>query len=291
MADDGLSRGAAVAFYAMFSIVPVLAIVVDIVSILYGADATRGAVFGQIRAVIGPDNASALQDLLVASHRRPAGLVARIATLGMLLITASGVFGELQTALNIIWRRDRPGARDTGKPTDTAPPAETLSVMHLLRQRVLVLGLLVALALLLLVSLTLNAALSTLLGQVNLDFPGMFRMLQALNLLLSFGLVVLLCAATYRILPDHELAWRDIWTGAAITSVLFMIGETLIGLYIGTMVPATSYGAAGALIVVMLWVYYSAQIFLLGAEFTRTIAARREAPRTRAGPPTAPSLR
>ncbi|ACI52406.1 ribonuclease BN [Gluconacetobacter diazotrophicus PA1 5] len=281
--DEGLSRGAAIAFYTMFSIVPVLAIIVDVVGVLYGAEATRGAVFDQIRAVMGPDNAGALQDMLIASHRSPASLPARIATVAMLLVTATGVFGELQTALNVVWRHDtadgiaaRPAA---APPPDTPPPATpppaTPWMTALLYQRVLALGLIAALAGLLLVSLTVNTALATLLGHIHWNFPGQVRLVQALNLSLSFGLVMTLFAATFHLLPDHELAWRDIWTGAAITALLFMIGETLIGLYIGNLVSATSYGAAGALIVVMLWIYYSAQIFLLGAEFTRAIAARR----------------
>ncbi|MBB2202958.1 YihY/virulence factor BrkB family protein [Gluconacetobacter tumulisoli] len=262
IADEGLSRGAAIAFYTIFSIVPIMAIIMDIVGVVYGPDTTQGAVADQLRGLIGQENADAVQAMIAAAHRRPAGLMARVVSVVMLLITATGVFGEMQTALNVIWK--------------AGSPLEDLSARRLLHQRVASLGLVGALAFVLMVSLTLNAAVSAVMKRIEWIVADIAILVQILNLILTFGLVTLLFAAIYKILPDTPIAWRDVWTGAIATAAMFMVGEALIGFYISHAVSAASYGAAGALIVVILWVYYSAQIFLIGAEFTRAFAARRK---------------
>jgi len=172
-------------------------------------------------------------------------------------MTASGVFGEMQSAMNAIWKAEPKGT----------------TVSRLIRARAASLGLVAALGFLLLVSLVISAGLSALSSYVNAYLPFGHFILQTLNFLISFALISVLFAAIYKVLPDKELEWRDVLVGAAATALLFSIGKFLIGLYIGSSAVASSYGAAGALIVVLLWIYYSAQIFLLGAEFTKVYAS------------------
>jgi membrane protein len=201
--------------------------------------------------------------MIRSAGNHKSGIVATILGIGTLIVTASGVFGQMQSALNLIWK---------------AEPTAGLS--RLVRARAASLGLVAALGFLLMVSLVVSAALSTLDTYLNGILPGAHILLQAVNFILSVVLIGVLFAAIYKVLPDTQIAWRDVAVGALVTSLLFTIGKSLIGLYLGHSNIASSYGGAGAFVIVLLWIYYSAQIFLLGAEFTHVYA---EAHGSRAG--------
>jgi membrane protein len=256
--DNALSRGAAIAYYTVTSLAPVLFIVIAIAGLVFGEDAARGAIVRELSGLMGRQSALLLQDAVKSASGRFSGVVATIVGVVTLVITASGVFGEMQTALNAIWRAEPRGT----------------TVSRLLRARALSLGLVGALGFLLLVSLVISAILTALGGYVNEYVPFGAQILMLLNAVISFVLIAALFAAIYKVLPDKNLQWRDVLVGALVTALLFTAGKFLIGLYIGSSAIASSYGAAGALVVVLLWIYYSAQIFLLGAEFTKVYSAR-----------------
>lgn len=255
--DEALSRGAAIAFYTVTSIGPVLLIAVAIAGLAFGQDAARGAIVGQLSDLMGRQSAELLQSAIRSASTKSSGFWASALGFVTLLITASGVFGEMQSALNAIWKAEPKGT----------------TVSRLIRARAASLGLVAALGFLLLVSLVVSAALSALSEQINAYVPFGHVILQILNFVISLVLISILFAAIYKVLPDRKLEWRDVLVGAVATAFLFSIGKFLIGLYIGSSGVASSYGAAGALIVVLLWIYYSAQIFLLGAEFTKVYAS------------------
>jgi len=254
--DEALSRGAAIAFYVVTSIGPVLLIVVAIAGLAFGQDAARGAIVSQLSGLMGEQSAELLQTTIKSASGKSSGIFASALGIVTLIVTASGVFGEMQSTLNAIWKAE--------------PKGGTLS--RLIRARASSLGLVAALGFLLLVSLVISAALSAMSEYVNAYLPFGHFILQAVNFLISFALISVLFAAIYKVLPDKDLEWRDVVVGAVVTAFLFNIGKFLIGLYIGSSEVASSYGAAGALIVALLWIYYSAQIFLLGAEFTKVYA-------------------
>ena len=205
---------------------------------------------------MGEQSAELLQTTIKSASGKSSGIFASALGIVTLIVTASGVFGEMQSTLNAIWKAE--------------PKGGTLS--RLIRARASSLGLVAALGFLLLVSLVISAALSAMSEYVNAYLPFGHFILQAVNFLISFALISVLFAAIYKVLPDKDLEWRDVVVGAVVTAFLFNIGKFLIGLYIGSSEVASSYGAAGALIVALLWIYYSAQIFLLGAEFTKVYA-------------------
>jgi membrane protein len=256
--DSALSHGAAMAFYATTSLAPILLIVVAICGLVFGNDAAQLALTAQISGVMGADTADLLQTAVQNASSKSSGTVATIIGLVTLLVTASGVFGEIQSSLNKIWKVEPSGA--------------TLS--RLLRARAASLGLVAALGFLLLVSLIASTAISALGGLLNAYLPFGATIAAVINGLVSFLLIALMFAAIYKILPDRSLEWRDVAVGAMVTAALFTIGKSLIGWYIGTSAVASSYGAAGGLLVILLWVYYSSEIFLLGAEFTRAWSIR-----------------
>ena len=254
--DDALSRGASMAFYAVTSLAPILLIVVAIAGLVFGEDAARNALAAQFQGLMGQQSAELLQGAISNAGQKSSGILATIIGIITLLVTASGVFGEMQAALNAIWKVDAKGT----------------SLSRLIRARAASLGLVAALGFLLLVSLSISAAVSALGGYVNAVLPFGTLILSALNTLISFMLIAVLFAAIYKVLPDRKLEWRDVIIGAIATSLLFTIGKSLIGWYLGSAAVASSYGAAGALLIVLLWIYYSSQIFLLGAEFTKIYA-------------------
>jgi membrane protein len=279
VADEAMTRGAAIACYTLFSLAPLLFVATAIAGLAFGEEAVHGAVAAQLRALVGREGAEAVQAMVrgadpEAGVRGGGGGAATLIGAGVLLLTASGVFAELQSALNAIWR---------------AEPPRALSVSYLVRARALSLGLVAATGFLLLVSLLVSAALAALATRIGGLLPGAALLLRALGFVASFALTAALFAAIYKVLPDRRLGWRDVAVGAAATAFLFTLGKGLIGWYIGGSGAAAGYGAAGALVVVLLWVYYSAQIFLLGAEFTRAWAGLQRGGRTeagdRAGPP------
>ena len=260
--DNALSRGAAMAFYAVTSLAPILLIVVAIAGLVFGEDAARNALGGQLESLMGKASAELLQGAIAsAGEKKSSGILATILGVGALLVTASGVFGEMQAALNVMWKVESQGTTFT----------------RLMRARVASLGLVAALGFLLIVSLVISAAISALGVYVYDYLPFGIFVLAALNAVISFALISFLFAAIYKVLPDRKLEWRDVLIGAIATSLLFTIGKSIIGWYLGSSAVASTYGAAGALIVILLWIYYSSQIFLLGAEFTRAYADRRRA--------------
>ncbi|RWM25626.1 YihY/virulence factor BrkB family protein [Mesorhizobium sp.] len=258
ISDNALSHGAAIAFYATTSLAPILLIVVAVAGIVVGKDAAQLALSAEISGVMGPQSADLLKATIDTASRGWSGTLATIIGLVTLLITASGVFGEMQQSLNEIWKVE---------PSD-------MSLSSLVRARAASLGLVAALGFMLLVSLTASTAISALGDFINQRLPFGGLIVSSINTIVSFLLIALLFAAIYKVLPDRSLKWRDIAVGALVTAFLFTIGKSLIGWYIGSSSIATSYGAAGALMVVLLWVYYSAQIFLFGAEITRAYSVK-----------------
>jgi membrane protein len=273
--DKALSRGAAIAYFTIFSIAPILVICIAIAGLVFGQDAAQGAMVGQLQGLMGDQGAQAIQTMVASASNKSSGIWATVIGIGTLLITATGVFGEMQSALNEIWKAEAPSG-----------------VTGMLKARAAGLGLVATLGFLLLVSLVVSAGLSALGHYLNSFIPGMETILQVANFLISFVMVSALFAAIYKILPDRQLTWKDVIVGAIATSLLFTIGKTLIGLYIGSSSVASSYGAAGALVIVLLWVYYSSLIFLLGAEFTKVWASHHgsaEAFAARKDQPAAPA--
>jgi membrane protein len=255
--DEALTRGAAIAFYTVISIGPVLFIVVALAGLVFGEDAAQGAISRQLGSLMGQQSADLIQTVIQNAAERSAGFLAAAIGVITLVITASGVFTEMQYTLNIIWRAE--------------PHGTTLS--RLIRARATSLALVGTLGFLLLVSLVVSTLISALSSYINAYLPFGHLVLQTLTFLMSFGLIALLFGAIYKVLPDRNIEWHDVLIGALSTALLFTIGKSLISLYIGSSTVASSYGAAGSLIVVLLWIYYSAQIFLLGAEFTKVYAS------------------
>jgi len=256
--DEVLSRGAAIAFYTVTSIAPVLLIVIAIASLVFGRDAAQNAISGQFSGLMGRQTADVLQSAIASAAGKSSSIIATIIGVTTLVATASGVFGEMQAALNSIWK--------------TKSQATTVS--RLIRARVISLGLVAAMGFLLMVSLVISAGLTAFGNYLDTVLPMGKLILPALNFFVSLVLLGVLFGAIYKVLPDRSLQWKDVVIGALMTSVLFNIGKSLIGWYIGSSAIASSYGAAGGLIVLLLWVYYSVQIFLFGAEFTKIYANR-----------------
>jgi membrane protein len=267
LADYVPSMGAALAYYTMFSLAPLLLIVVSVAGLVFGEDAARGEIAAQLSALMGARSAAAVQDLL--SNVKQPGQDASFSLLGLVLLIAGAttVFGELQDALDRIWRVP-PGIARSGWIT-------------LLRTRLLSFGMVLAIGFLLVVSLVASAALA-LLGRWGAPmFQGWFALAASANALGSLVLVAVMFALIYKVMPRARVQWRDVWIGAVFTAALFILGKFAIGWYVGQSGAASGFGAAGSLFVVLLWVYYSAQIFLIGAEFTwvyaNTYGSRRPA--------------
>jgi membrane protein len=241
------------------SMAPVLVIIVAIAGAVFGEDAARGAVAAQLSGLMGHDSADLLQNAIAHVSQEQSGTIASLFGALTLLIAASGVFGEMQSALNAIWK--------------ASPKGTTMS--RLIRARAVSLGLVAALGFLLLVSLVVSAGLAALGDYLDSRMPLNIPLLHALSFAISFSLISVLFAAIYKVLPDTEILWRDVIVGAVVTAFLFEIGKFLIGIYLGSSAIASAYGAAGSLLIVLLWTYYSAQVFLLGAEFTKVFAQHR----------------
>ena len=252
--DYAPSMGAALAYYTLFSMAPLLIIVIAVAGLVFGQDAARGEIVSQVQGLIGPEGAIAVQGLLKSVSEPTQSIFATVVSVITLLIGATTVFAELQSDLDRIWRVPAP-ARESG-------------LWTLLRTRLLSFGLVLGLAFLLLVSLVVSAVLAAIGKWSNGIFGGWELALQAINFGISLLITTALFAMIYKLMPRARIAWRDVWVGAAVTALLFGIGKFLIGLYLGTTGVASSFGAAGSLVVLLVWVYFSAQIFLLGAEFT-----------------------
>jgi membrane protein len=256
--DDALSRGASIAYYTLFSLAPILLIVVALAGLAFGRDAARGALVDQLSGLMGGKSAEALQAMIESASDPKTGMTASLVGILAALITLTGAFGEVQSALNAIWR--------------AKSRRSTLS--RLMRARLASLGLVVTSGFLLTVSLVVSAALAALSNYLKAVFPAGEFALQVADIVISGTLLTGMFAAIYKVLPDTPIAWRDVAIGALVTTGLFEGGKYVIALYIGKSNVASSYGAAGALIILLLWIFYSAQIFLLGAEFTRAFARR-----------------
>jgi len=254
--DEALGRGAAIAFYTVTSIAPLLLIVVAIAGLVFGQDAAQGAITAQLTGLMGQQTAELLEQAVANASNKSSGLLASLVGVVTLIATASGAFGELQSALNAFWQAKPKGG----------------TVSRLIRARAASMGLVATLGFLLVVSLAVSAGLTAFGNTLNAMLPFGQALMAALNAVISFALITVLFAAIYKVLPDRELEWRDVLVGAAVTSLLFVIGKSLIGWYLGSSAVGSAYGAAGALIILLFWVYYSVQIFLLGAEFTKVYA-------------------
>ncbi len=259
LAHGALSRGAAISFHSVTSLAPVLLIVIAVAGLAFGQDAVRGSLVDELSGLLGKESANLIQSLIAKSSDPSSGAAATVLGLVMVLITASGVFSELQAGLNEAW-----GTK--------APDRPLLSVI---RARALSLGLVGALGFLLMVSLAASTALTALGNAVGSHVAFAPLLLSILNTLVSAILFGLLFGAIFKVLPDTPIAWRDVLWGAILTSLMFTAGKSLIGWYLGAAAPGSTYGAAGSLLVILLWVYCSAQILLLGAEFTRAIAEEK----------------
>jgi membrane protein len=258
------SLGAALAFYTIFSVAPILIIAVAIAGYVFGADAAQTEVLSQLRALTGDAGAAAIRELLTSAHYSDKKGVAAAIGIVTLVVGATSVFGELQNALERVWQTP-PQAK-----TRTQP--RRLGWWRFIRGRVLSVGMVLGVGFLLLVSLVASAALAAFGGWLGAFLPQLEIVLPVLDLVVSFSMTVLLFAMIYRYVPRESIPWGDVWIGATVTALLFTIGKSLIGIYLGKSSFNSAYGAAGSLIVLLLWIYYSAQIFLLGAEFTRVFA-------------------
>ena len=257
--DKAPRLGAALAYYMLFSLAPLLVVVIAIAGLAFGEEAARGQIVGAISGLVGQQGAEAIQTMIQGASHPASGILATIIGLVTLLLGASGVFGELQDALNTIWEvTEKPGQ----------------GIVHMIRERFFSFSLVVGTGFLLLVSMVITAGLQAF-GKVLAGvMPGGDLFLEILNFIISLAVTTLLFALVYKVLPDAEIAWRDVWIGALVTAILFSIGRIAIGFYLGRSATASTYGAAGSLVVVILWIYYSAQILFFGAEFTQVYANR-----------------
>lgn len=265
--DYAPSMGAALAYYTLFSLAPLLLIVISVAGLVFGQDAARGEIESQLRGLMGEQGASAVQALLASVDQPTEGVAATVVGIVLLLIGATTVFGELQDSLDRIWRA----------PTQD----QTGGWLALIRARLLSFGMILAIGFLLMVSLILSAVLSIVEHWWSALYGGWLFIANLVNGIAGFFLIAVMFALIYKIMPRVRVQWRDVWIGAVFTALLFTLGKALIGFYIGRSGVVSGFGAAGSLVVVLLWVYYSAQIFLIGAEFTwvyaNTLGSRKPA--------------
>lgn len=257
---DAPRLGAALSYYSILSLAPLLIIVIAIVALAFGAKVARGEIVGQIGGLAGQQGATAIQTMLDNAHKPASGIIASILGLVVLLFGASGVCGELRSSLNRIW---------------DAPERPAGGLMALIKDRFFSFAMVFSIGFLLLVSLAVTAALAAAGKYVSGALPVPASVLYVANIIVSFAVITVLFALIYKFVPDIKLPWNDIWIGAAATSLLFTIGKSAIGLYLGKAGVGSAYGAAGSLVVLLVWIYYSAQIFFLGAAFTKVYAAAR----------------
>ncbi|MEL6461107.1 MAG: YihY/virulence factor BrkB family protein [Cyanobacteria bacterium J06621_15] len=258
--EDKASRlAAALSYYTIFSLAPLLIIAIAIAGAVFGDDAARGEIVRQIQGLVGKDGAEVIQTALQNAQRPDTRNLASIISIGVLLFGASNVFAQIQDALNTIWEvQPKPGR----------------SLVQVLRKRFLSFAMVGGVGFLLLVSLIVNAGLAAMVNYFSNLIPGFDLLWQIANFIISFAVITLLFAIIYKFMPDVEIDWSDVWVGSAITSLLFVIGKSLLGLYLGNGSFGSAYGAAGSLVVVLAWINYAAQIIFFGAEFTQVYASR-----------------
>jgi membrane protein len=256
--DQAPSKGAALAYYSLFSIAPLLFLIISIAGLVFGPDAVRGMLFAQIASLMGQNGAEAIEEMLAHVSEPKTGTWATALSVAVLLFGASTVFGQLQTALDTIWR----------VPAEDKEQDKRSGIWTFIRSRLLTFGMVLGLAFLVTVSLILSSMLSALGKWWAPMFGPWEAVAHALDIAVNFGALTVVFAAIYKLMPRASIQWRDVWVGGFVTALLFVIGKFLIGLYLGKADVGSSFGAFGSLVIVMVWVYYSAQIFLLGAEFT-----------------------
>jgi membrane protein len=257
--DNALSQGAALAYYALFSLAPLLVVVIAMAGLVLGDAAAQGELVARIGGAVGPEAAKVIEGMVVAASRPKSGLIATGASLATMAFGASGVFGQLRSSLNHIWG---------------VPAGGRQGVHGLVMQRLAAFGIILGIGSLLLVSLALSAILAAVHDVVSRHLPLLAVLLPPLNLLLSYLVATAFFALIYKVLPDARMRWRDVWTGAAVTALLFTGGKSMIAFYLGYASGTSVYGAAASLVVLLLWIYYSAQVLLLGAEFTEVYSRR-----------------
>ena len=256
VADDAWSRGASIAYFTLFSMAPTLLVVIAVAGLVFGQEAAQGAIVSQLGGLMGRETAEALQAMIRSASDSMSGAWATVIGGIAIVLATTGVFGEVQSSLNAVWKAE----------------SRRSTLSRLVRARVASLGLVVAFGFVLMVSLAVSAALTALMTFLHGIFPVLEASLVVVEFIVSIVLISALFAAMYKVLPDTPIAWHDVIVGAVCATLLFAGGKYLIALYIGQSNIASSFGAAGALIVLLLWIFYSAQIFLLGAEFTRAWA-------------------
>jgi membrane protein len=256
--DDKAPRlGAALAYYTVFSIAPLLLIAIAIAGLVFGRDAAQHEISGQLSGMMGKATAKSLEEMVLAASKPKSGTLATIIGIVTLMFGASGVFAQLNDALDTIWNVQK---KKKG------------GILATIKDRFLSMAMVCGIGFLLLVSLVFDAAISAMGKYVGNRFPGGETLLQTIQVVVSFVLVTVLFAAIFKFLPDVKIAWRDVWLGAVFTSILFVLGKLALGLYIGKAAASSTYGAAGSLVVLLMWVYWSAQILFFGAEFTQVYA-------------------
>lgn len=258
--DRAPSMGAALAYYTMFSIAPLLLIVISIAGLLFGTEAAHGELSAQLEGLMGERGARAVEGLVESASQPDKSILATILGVAVLLVGATTVFAELRGSLDRIW--------------DAPETEESSGIWYLLRTRLLSFGMILGIGFLLIVSLVFSAVLAALEKWWSPAFVGFEVVAQVVNVVVGFVLTALAFAMIYKLMPRVTIAWRDVAIGASITALLFTLGKYLIGLYLGRSTVASGFGAAGSLAVMLAWVYYSAQIFLLGAEFTAVYSLR-----------------
>lgn len=258
--DDGVPRmAAALSYYTIFSLAPLLVIAVAIAGFVFGEEASRGQLTAQFRNLVGEQGGEAAETMIMHAHQEGTSLIAALIGIVTLLIGSTGVFGELQDSLNTIWKVRTKSGR---------------TLHSLVRSRLLSFTMVFGIGFLLLVSLVLSAVLTTIGTWLHGPPDSWKGVARTTDMLVSFVTIGLLFAASFKLLPDVTVRWRDVWSGALVTSLLFVIGKYLIGLYLGKSAIASTYGSMGALAVLLIWIYYSSQVFLIGALFTRVRALR-----------------
>jgi membrane protein len=260
--DHAARLGAALSFYTALSLAPLVILTLSIIGIVFEKESAETQILQQIRGLMGPDGTMAVKTVIDNAQQPTASKVAAGIGMIMLFIGASGVFVELQEALNVIWKVE---------------PKRTKGFLHFLRRRFLSFSMVLGIGFLLLVSLILSTFI-TALGEMIRGLPVIEMLAVILNFILSFGIISLLFALIFKFLPETHVPWRAVWPSALLTSLLFSIGKFLIGLYLGNSSIGSAYGAAGSLVVVLVWVYYSAQILFFGAEYSRVCALAKKSP-------------
>jgi membrane protein len=257
--DNCLRLGASLAFYTLFSLAPLLLVTIAIAALAFGDDVAKGEVMGRVEGIVGADAAATLRDMVERASQPRSGLLATGVGLAMSALGASGVFGQLQHALNDIW---------------DVEPAPGRGLRGLVVHRVRAFSMLLLIAFLLFVSLAAGAAVTALAGRIDQLFPGALGTARAADLLTSFGVTALLFALLFKVLPDLSIRWSDVAVGALVSALLFTVGRTGISWYLGRATGTSVYGAAGSLVALLLWIYYSSQLLFFGAEFTQVYARR-----------------